>query len=254
VVAAVPGRVAADRIASGDLSGPSGVKAFLSSPQFWLRCAEIGFLNLLLSGDNAVVIALAVRALPKRQRLLGQIWGTVGAVVLRLAFVGIVSLLLRIPLLRLIGGVLLIWIAYKLVQPVGDGAGPSRQGASFWQAIWIIVVADITMSLDNVLAIAAAAHGDMTLVVLGVAISVPIVIGGSGILAALMNRHSWIIWLGGGVLGYVAGDMILEDPIVMNQLGALAHDLEYPLPLAVGTVLCIIGWWLARRQAGESLA
>jgi len=230
------------------------VKVLLTNPQFWIRCAEIGFLNLLLSGDNAVVIALAVRTLPRRQRLLGQIWGTVGAVILRLGFVGIVSLLLRIPFLRLIGGLLLIWIAYKLVQPVSDGLESGRQGTSFWQAIWIIVLADITMSLDNVLAIAAAAHGDMMLVILGVAVSLPIVVGGSGILAVLMNRYSWIIWLGGGILGYVAADMILEDPVVVSQLGMLAQTLEYPLPLAVGGVLAVVGWWLARRQARESLA
>ena len=254
MVAPAPGGVRAGRFAPGDLSGSSRVKGLLTNPQFWIRCAEIGVLNLLLSGDNAVVIALAVRTLPKRQRLLGQIWGTVGAVVLRLAFVGIVSLLLRVPFLRLVGGLLLIWIAYKLVQPMSDGLGSGRQGTSFWQAIWIIVVADITMSLDNVLAIAAAAHGDMVLVMLGVAISLPIVVGGSGILAALMNRYSWIIWLGGGLLGYVAGDMILEDPVVMNQLGTLAHTLEYPLPLAVGGALAVVGWWLARRQARESLA
>lgn len=231
------------------------MKVLLSNPQFWIRCAEIGFLNLLLSGDNAVVIALAVRSLPRRQRFLGQVWGTVGAVVLRLAFVGIVSALLRIPLLRLVGGLLLIWIAYKLVQPVGDATGSGRHGQSFWQAIWIIVVADITMSLDNVLAIAAAAHGDMALVLLGVAISLPIVVGGSGVLAALMNRYGWIIWLGGGILGYVAGDMILEDPVVVTLLGTtLAHALEYPLPLALGAVLAAIGWWRARRETRESLA
>jgi YjbE family integral membrane protein len=178
----------------------------------------------------------------------------VGAVVLRLAFVGIVSVLLRIPLLRLVGGLLLVWIAYKLVQPVSASHEGGRHGTSFWQAIWIIIVADITMSLDNVLAIAAAAHGDMTLVILGVAISLPIVVGGSGILAALMNRFGWIIWVGGGILGYVAGDMILEDPVVTSMLGALAHTLEYPLPLAVGVVIATLGWWLARRQARESLA
>jgi len=254
VVAPAPGRVRADRIAPGDLSGSSRVKALLTNPQFWIRCAEIGFLNLLLSGDNAVVIALAVRTLPRRQRLLGQIWGTVGAVVLRLAFVGIVSLLLRIPLLRLVGGLLLVWIAFKLVQPVAASLGSGRHGTSFWQAIWIIIVADITMSLDNVLAIAAAAHGDLVLVILGVAISLPIVVGGSGILAALMNRYGWIIWLGGGVLGYVAGDMMLEDPMVMNLAGTLAPTLEYPLPLALGGVIAALGWWLARRQARESLA
>src|SRR5262245_13224070 len=213
MVAAVPGRVAADRIASGDVSGPSSVKAFLSSPQFWLRCAEIGFLNLLLSGDNAVVIALAVRALPRRQRLLGQIWGTVGAVALRLAFVGIVTLLLRVPLLRLVGALLLLWIAARLVRPGGDAAGVARHGASFWESVWIIIVADITMSLDNVLAIAATAHGSILLVAVGIAMSIPIVVWGSGLLAALMNRHAWVIWVGGGILGYVAGDMMLEDPV-----------------------------------------
>src|SRR5919201_2776334 len=143
--------------------------AVLATAEFWLRFLEIGFLNLLLSGDNAVVIALAVRALPRRKRLLGQIWGTVGAVVLRLLFVGIVSALLRIPFLRLAGGAVLIWIAVKLVQPAEESSGASRHGTSFWEAVWIILVADVTMSLDNVLAIAAAARGDMLLVGLGIA-------------------------------------------------------------------------------------
>ncbi len=159
----------------------------LDTPEFWGRLLEIGILNMLLSGDNAVVIALAVRALPRRQRLLGQIGGTLGAVVLRLLFVGVISMLLRVPLLRLVGGLLLIWIAYRLVRPVEAAAG-RRHAASFWESVWIIVVADITMSLDNVLAVAAAAHGDMLLVTLGIAMSVPIVAWGSGVLAGLMNR------------------------------------------------------------------
>jgi YjbE family integral membrane protein len=220
----------------------------LGAPEFWTRLAEISFLNMLLSGDNAVVIALAVRALPARQRLLGQFGGTVGAVILRLLFVGVISLLLRVPYLRLAGGVLLIWIAFKLVRPVDEDAGGVRHGASFWESIWIIVVADITMSLDNVLAVAAAAHGDMFLVALGIGMSVPIVVWGSGILAGLMNRYPWIIWTGGGLLGYVAGDMILEDPAVMGWLGEAAHALEYPVPGALAVVLAGVGWWLARRD------
>ena len=128
----------------------------LDTPEFWGRLLEIGILNMLLSGDNAVVIALAVRALPRRQRLLGQIGGTLGAVVLRLLFVGVISMLLRVPLLRLVGGLLLIWIAYRLVRPVAEvEAAGSRRAASFWESVWIIVVADITMSLDNVLAVPA---------------------------------------------------------------------------------------------------
>jgi YjbE family integral membrane protein len=225
------------------------VLLILDAPGFWARLAEISFLNVLLSGDNAVVIALAVRALPGRQRLFGQLGGTVGAVALRLAFVGVVSMLLRVPLLRLCGGLLLIWIAFKLVRPVDETAGGTRHGASFWESIWIIVVADITMSLDNVLAVAAAAHGDMLLVGLGIGMSVPIVVWGSGLLAGLMNRHPWIIWLGGGLLGYVAGDMILEDPLVIGWLGAWAAPLEYAVPMALAAALTGIGWGLARRAS-----
>jgi YjbE family integral membrane protein len=220
----------------------------LSTPEFWGRLLEIGFLNMLLSGDNAVVIALAVRALPGRQRLLGQIGGTVGAVVLRLLFVGIISMLLRVPLLRLLGGLLLIWIAYRLVRPVEDAATGTRHAASFWESVWIIVVADVTMSLDNVLAVAGAAHGDMLLVTLGIAMSVPIVVWGSGVLAGLMNRYPWIIWAGGGLLGYVAGDMVLEDPLVMDWLGAVGPALEYPVSGVLAAALTGAGWWMARPK------
>ncbi len=220
----------------------------LETPEFWGRLLEIGILNMLLSGDNAVVIALAVRALPRRQRLLGQLGGTLGAVVLRLLFVGVISMLLRVPLLRLVGGLLLIWIAYRLVRPVAEAEAGSRHAASFWESVWIIVVADITMSLDNVLAVAAAAHGDMLLVTLGIAMSVPIVVWGSGVLAGLMNRYPWIIWVGGGLLGYVAGDMLLEDPLVVDWLGAVGPTLEYPVPGALAVVLTGLGWWMARPK------
>ena len=218
------------------------------APEFWARLAEITFLNMLLSGDNAVVIALAVRALPGRQRVLGQIGGTVGAVILRLLFVGVVTALLQVPLLRLAGGLLLIWIAVKLIQPSGQTSGLTRHGASFWESVWIIVVADVTMSLDNVLAVAGAAHGSMVLVALGIAMSVPIVVWGSGILAKLMNSYPWIVWAGGGLLGYVAGDMMLEDPIVADWLGTAVETLEYPGPVALAAVLTLSGWWLARRE------
>jgi YjbE family integral membrane protein len=216
--------------------------------QFWIRLLEIGFLNLLLSGDNAVLIALAVRALPRHQRILGQVWGAAGAVVLRLVFVGVISALLAIPFLRMMGGVVLLWIAYKLVQPEGGEGKAGRHGRSLWHAVWLILVADVTMSLDNVLAIAGAARGDMVLVAIGIATSVPIVIVGSGVLATLMSRYPAIIWAGGGILGYVAGDMILDDPVVGRYLGAVAHALAYPFPLALAAVLTAAGWWLARRQ------
>jgi YjbE family integral membrane protein len=215
----------------------------LYTAEFWARFLEIGFLNLLLSGDNAVVIALAVRTLPRRQRLLGQVWGTVGAVALRLLFVGVVSLLFRVPFLRLAGGLLLVWIAVKLVQPEEPSPESARHGNSYWEAVWIILVADVTMSLDNVLAIAAAARGDMLLVGFGIGSSLPLVVWGSGMLASLMNRYVWIIWLGGGILGYVAGEMVLEDPIVTAWLGDLAHAVGVAVPLMAGAAVAVVGWW-----------
>jgi len=218
----------------------------LTDPEFWVRLVGIGVLNLLLSGDNALVIALAVRALPKRKRLQGQIWGAVGAVILRLVFVAVVSVLLRIPLLQLVGGLLLVWIAVRLVRPDTGGDSTVRRGSSLWEAIWIIIVADVTMSLDNVLAIAATAHGDLLLVMFGIGLSLPIVIWGAGFLAILMNRFTWIVWLGGGLLGYVAGEMLIDDPVVQRWLGDRATVLHYAVPIAAGAGITAVGWWLGR--------
>src|SRR5437762_1117196 len=164
--------------------------AVIADPEFWLRLLSISVLNILLSGDNALVIALAVRALPKRKRVVGQIWGAAGAVVLRLVFVAIVSALLRVPLLQLLGGLLLLWIAVRLVRPDTGDAGSGRHGGSLWEAIWIIIVADVTMSLDNVLAIAAASHGDLVLVMFGIGLSLPIVVWGAGLDADLRGDRS----------------------------------------------------------------
>ena len=221
------------------------------SASFWIGLLQIAFVNLLMSGDNALVIALAVRILPPRERLLGQIWGALGAVVLRLIFVGIVTYLLRVPLVQLVGGALLLWISVKLVKAETGAEEEIRHGHSLWDAIWIIIVADVTMSLDNVLAIAAVAHGDFTLIIIGVALSLPIVIWGAGLLARLMNRYAWVVWLGGGVLGYVAGQMMLEDKIVIGWLGDLAATLHRPAPVALGALISALGWWLARGVAAR---
>jgi YjbE family integral membrane protein len=227
--------------------------AILADPEFWIRLFGIGVLNLLLSGDNALVIALAVRTLPKRKRMLGQMWGALGAVVLRLVFVAIVSVLLKIPFLQFVGGLLLVWIAVKLVRPDTGGNGEVQHGASLWEAVWIIIVADVTMSLDNVLAIAAAAHGDFLLVMFGLGLSLPIVVWGAGILARLMNRHTWIVWLGGGLLGYVAGEMMMEDPLVKRWIGDAAALLYRPAPITVGLLITGIGWWLGRGHRHVSV-
>jgi len=223
--------------------------SLLLDPEFWARLASIVVIDLSLAGDNALVIALAVRSLPAREQWLGRVWGTAAAVGLRLLFIAVVSALLSIPLLRAVGGLLLLWIAIRLVRPGGEAEGHVRHGTSLRQAIWIIVVADVTMSLDNVLAVAAAAHGDMLLVSLGIALSLPIVVWGSGFLARFMTRQPWIIWIGGGILGYVAGEMITDDPVVRGWLGAHADTVDDLVSLLLAAGLALLGWWLARTAA-----
>ena len=229
----------------------------LATREFWGRLLEISFLNLLLSGDNAVVIALAVRALPRRAAAaradLGHAWARSSSASL---FVGVVTRAPASPTAPpgrrrcSCSGSPSGWSARSRRRRAA-----SRHGASFWEAIWIIIVADITMSLDNVLAVAAAAHGDMLLVTLGIGMSVPIVVWGSGLLAGLMNRYPWIIWVGGGLLGYVAGDMMLEDPLVAGWLGARRPRAWSILFRGRSPVaLTGLGWWWQRsqrRSAGE---
>jgi len=227
---------------------------FLSNPDFWTRWLRIVLIDLLLAGDNALVIALAVRSLPPREQFWGRVYGTAGAVVLRLLFVGIVTFLLTIPLLRLVGGLLLIWIALKLVRP---GAGEEENapvGTTLRHAVGIIILADVVMSLDNVIAIAGAAHNDMVLVSFGLLFSLPLVVWGSGFLAGIMNRFPAVIWIGGGVLGWVAMHMIAEDPLVAARLGvgaAFAHSIA---PYLLAIAITLLGWWFARgvERAKES--
>jgi len=233
--------------------------AFLTDPEFWARWISIVIIDLTLAGDNALVIALAVRTLPRRQQFLGRIWGTLGAVALRLLFIAIVTVLLRIPLLQFAGGIILIWIAFKLIRQETGAEGHVRQGTTLWEAIWVIIVADMVMSLDNVLAVAAAAHGDMVLVAFGITLSLPLVVWGSGILARLMNRFTWIIWLGGGILGYVAGEMMLKDRLLAQWIGdRIVEALHYPLPITLGLFITLLGWWFAlghrrRRKIPENI-
>jgi len=191
------------------------------------------------------VIALAVRGLPPRARLLGRLWGTAGAVGLRLAFIAIASQLLALPYLQAVGGILLIWIAVRLVLMDADGGHTVRQGVTLREAIWIIMVADAAMSLDNVLAVAAAAHGDFLLVVIGIGLSLPLVVWGSGFLAWLMTRQRWIIWIGGGVLGWVAGEMIVHDTLE-RWLGAAGWSAA--LPVIPALIVAVLGWRAQRRR------
>jgi YjbE family integral membrane protein len=218
--------------------------------EFWISVLKIVLIDLALAGDNALVIALAVRTLPARQQLLGRIWGTVGAVGLRLAFIFIVTYLLAIPLLQVVGGLLLVWIALKLVlQSDGHDGAQVRQGTTLLGAIWIIIVADVIMSLDNVIGVAGAAEGDMRLVVFGIALSIPIVVWGSGVLARLMNRYPWIILVAGGILGEVAGKMMLHDHFVTSRFGAASGGVEAVLRIGLALVIVLVGWLVIRRRA-----
>ena len=223
-------------------------------PSFWIGVSKIVLIDLALAGDNALVIALAVRTLPKRQQFLGRIWGTVGAVGLRLLFIAIVSYLLGIPLLQVVGGLLLIWIAIKLVRQSEEaGEGSAKAGTTLLEAIWIIIVADVIMSLDNVIGVAGAAEGDLRLVVFGIALSIPIVVWGSGVLATLMSRYQWIILIAGGILGEVAGKMILYDHFVVNRLGAAPSLVEWGVRLGLAGGIVLVGWITTRRRAQAGL-
>ena len=218
-----------------------------TDPSVWLRLLGIILIDLTLAGDNALVIALAVRSLPARQQLWGRIWGTVGAVVLRLVFILIIAQALKIPLLQGVGGVVLLWIAFKLVKPSGGHGENVRSGTSLAEAVWIIMVADVVMSLDNVLAVAAAGKGHFGLIVFGVLLSLPLVVWGSGFLAKLMNRHQWVVWLGGGVLGFVAAELIFKDPLILKWLGKSEENLHHIVPPALGVLFTVLGWVFSRK-------
>jgi len=226
-------------------------------PRFWSQVLSITFSDLLLAGDNALVIALAVRTLPRRKQWWGRVWGTLGAVVLRLIFITIVTYLLQFPFLQFAGGVMLIWIALKLVRQESGAEEHVRQGTTLMEAVGIIILADVVMSLDNVLAVAVVAEGHLGLVVFGIALSLPIVVFGSAILATLMNRFTWIIWIGGGVLGYYAGKLIVEDPVVHRVLGSYAELVAESVPLITGAAIAAIGWGFEqgrKRRARKHVA
>ena len=217
---------------------------------FLIGIGKIVLIDLALAGDNALVIALAVRTLTPRQQFQGRIWGTVGAVGLRLAFIFIVTYLLAVPLLQVVGGLLLVWIALKLVlQSDAHGGESVKQGTTLLGAIWVILVADVIMSLDNVIGVAAAAEGDMRLVVFGIALSIPIVVWGSGVLARLMNRYPWIILVAGGILGEVAGKMMLHDQFIVSRFGDSPDAVEFALRIGLAIAIMLVGWLVTRRRA-----
>ena len=184
----------------------------LQKPAFWLAVGKIIWINVLLSGDNALVIAMACRGLHGRSRLWGMIIGAGIAVLLLIVFTGIVATLLSLPYLKLIGGIALIVIAAKLLVPE-DESDEITAGTTLWHAVRIVVIADIIMSLDNVIAVAAAANGQLSLLVIGLAVSIPMIIAGAALIMLVLDRFPVLIWLGAMLLGWIAGDVIVSDPI-----------------------------------------
>ncbi|MDP1530509.1 MAG: TerC family protein [Rhodoferax sp.] len=238
---------------------------FLTAPAFWIALGQIIMIDILLGGDNAVVIALACRKLPPAQRTKGIIWGTAGAIVLRVILIFFAMTLLALPWLKFIGALLLVWIGVKLLAPDEDGHGDLATSDKLLAAIKTIIVADLVMSVDNVIAIAGAAQNagehQMLLVVLGLLISIPIIVWGSQLVIKLMARFPMIITAGGMLLGWIAGGMLVSDPVLANpdkwqwMLKLPQNDMiKYGASVAGALLVLVVGKYAASRQTKDAPA
>ena len=229
---------------------------------FWIAVLQIIFVNIILSGDNAVVIAMACLKLPPKQRLWGMIFGAGVAVLLRVVFTLVIAQAMTYPFLKLVGGALLFYVAIKLITEDADGEDEGVESAqTLWRAIRIVAIADIVMSLDNVIAIAAAAetaaaqvdlvHASLvkaTLIVFGLATSVPLIVAGSAILMALLERYRVLVWGGGALLGWIAGEVLITDPVLAGTVEHEAPYLHdwYIAPIVGALFVVVVGLYLAR--------
>jgi YjbE family integral membrane protein len=231
---------------------------------FWIAVGQIIMIDILLGGDNAVVIALACRGLPPAQRTKGIIWGTAGAIVLRVILIFFALTLLAIPYLKLVGAALLVWIGIKLLMPQdGDEHGNIQSSDKLWAAVRTVIVADLVMSLDNVIAIAGAAEGaggdhKMPLVIFGLLVSIPIIVWGSQFVIKLMDRFPIVITLGGMLLGWIAGTMAVGDPALASVFqqthGEAAPLVRYSAGIAGALLVLIVGLLLRRRATAPTAA
>ena len=220
----------------------------LGTSFFWVTLGQIMMINIMLSGDNAVVIAMASRALPSRQQKQAILFGSFGAIILRVILTFFAVMLLSLPWLKLIGAVLLLYIGVKMLIP--DEAETHLDGhTKLWAAIKTIIVADFIMSLDNVLGVAAAAKGNVVLLVLGLAISIPLIIYGSTLILKLMHRWPVIITIGGGILGWVAGEMGVTDPAIKDWVDSQAHWLHEAAPIACALLVVAVGKAITAAKA-----
>jgi len=226
---------------------------FVQSADFWIGLMKIVWINIILSGDNAVVIALAARSLPPHQQRKAVFWGSGAAVVLRIALTVVAAKLLQLSFLQIVGGCLLLWIGLQLLSSDDEEEGESRTYGSLMAAVRTILIADLVMSLDNVIAVAAAAHGNVILLVLGLAISIPLVIFGSTLMIKLMERFPVIVVLGAALIGWVGGETIASDAALHDY--AAAHPALHYVAAALGATLVVgIGklWPLWSRRAAAA--
>ena len=214
---------------------------------------QIFFVDLMLGADNAVVIALACRKLPPSQRMWGIVLGTLVAITLRVAFTGIVTQLMTVPYVKLMGGALLFWIAVKLLGGEENGrTGEIEAVDNLWHAIRIVAIADVVMSLDNIIAVAAVARGSYALLMFGLAVSIPLIMAGAALVIALLERFPVIVWAGAALLGWIAGEIIASDPLFAEQLDpATAHGVQLAVATAGALLVLFIGM-LRRRWTRRS--
>ncbi|MDM0081316.1 TerC family protein [Variovorax sp. J31P179] len=220
---------------------------FLQTTDFWIGLLKIVWINIILSGDNAVVIAMAARSLPPQQQRTAVLFGSGAAVVLRIILTVVAAKLLALPYLQIIGGLLLLWIGTQLLSGEEEGDGEGKEYGSMMAAVRTILLADLVMSLDNVIAVAAAAQGSMVLLILGLAISIPLVIFGSTLMIKLMERFPIIVMLGAALIGWVAGETIVSDTILRDMLTANPW-LHYAAAAAGAVFVVAVGKWLQKRS------
>ena len=220
---------------------------FLQTTDFWIGLLKIVWINIILSGDNAVVIAMAARSLPPHQQRTAVMFGSGAAVVLRIVLTVVAAKLLALPFLQIVGGLLLLWIGLQLLGDEEEGEGEGKEYGSLMAAVRTILIADLVMSLDNVIAVAAAAQGDTTLLILGLAISIPLVIFGSTLMIKLMERFPIIVMLGAALIGWVAGETIVSDTTLRDMLVANPW-LHYAAAAAGALFVVAVGRWLQKRS------
>src|SRR6516164_5287017 len=229
----------------------------IGQPTFWVALLKIMWINVLLSGDNAVVIAMACIGLPPRQRLWGMVLGAGVAVVLRIIFTVVIARLMLLPYLKLIGGLALFYIAAKLLVPEDEDENEVEAVEHLWRAVRIVAVADIVMSLDNVIAIAAAAQGNFALILIGLAISIPLIVAGAAIIMALLERYPILVWAGAALLGWIVGEVIATDPVIQGYLeprfGAEGFHYITLFAALVGAILVLVvgGMWRRAKENGR---